>query len=157
MALHYICIVKVLSKEQIFTILFLLICIDDCSLQVSWINSGLLSCRFSYCMLNLEKMLGRNLVGLENVIIWKTLEQSLVVLVVLAACGKVDARNFEFNEIRVLNIDSPTSYLRLKGNNPNLKCSHLSVFWFILVTSFCKDDASTVEHNAADYSKKCQV
>ena len=66
--------------------------------------------------------------GLENVIIWKTLEQSLVVLVVLAACGKVDARNFEFNEIRVLNIDSPTSYLRLKGNNPNLKCSHLSVF-----------------------------
>ena len=71
-------------------------------------------------MLNLEKILGRNLVGLENVIIWKTLEQSLVVLVVLAACGKVDARNFEFNEIRVLNIDSPTSYLRLKGNNPNL-------------------------------------
>ena len=106
MALHYICTVKVLSKEQIFTILFLLICIDDCSLQVSWIKSGLLSCRFSYCMLNLEKILGRNLVGLENVIIWKTLEQSLVVLVVLAACGKPDERNFQFNEIRVLNIGS---------------------------------------------------
>ena len=44
--------------------------------------------------------------GLETVIIWKTLEQSLVVLVVLAACGKADARNFQFNEIRVLNIGS---------------------------------------------------
>ena len=44
--------------------------------------------------------------GLENVIIWKTLEQSLVVLVVLAACGKADAKHFQFNEIRVLNIGS---------------------------------------------------
>ena len=76
MALHYICFVKVLSKEQIFTILFLLICIDDCSWQVSWINSGVLSCKFSQCMLNLEKILERNLVELENIIIWKTHEQN---------------------------------------------------------------------------------
>ena len=164
MALHYICTVKVLSKEQIFTILFLLICIDDCSWQVSWINSEVLSHSFSQCILNLEKILERNLVELENIIIWKTLEQnswffsfSVFELVLVTACGRADARNFEFNEIRVLNIGSTTSYLRLKSNNPNLKCSYLSVFWFILVTSFCKDDASTVEHNAADYFKKCQV
>ena len=122
MALHYICFVKVLSKEQIFTILFLLICIDDCSWQVSWINSGVLSCWFSQCMLNLEKILEKNLVELENIIIWKTLEQnswffsfSVFELVLVTACGRADARNFEFNEIRVLNIGNTASYLCLKS------------------------------------------
>ena len=122
MALRYICFVKVLLKEQIFTILFLLICIDDCSWQVSWINSGVLSCRFSQCMLNLEKMLEKNLVELENIIIWKTLEQnswffsfSVFELVLVTACGRADARNFEFNEIRVLNIGNTASYLCLKS------------------------------------------
>ena len=73
-------------------------------------------------MLNLEKILERNLVELENIIIWKTLEQILnflfffvFELVVVAACGRANARNFEFNEIRVLNIGSTASYLCLKS------------------------------------------
>lgn len=86
------------------------------------------------CMSNLEKILERNLVELENIILWKTLEQNpwlssfcVLELLVVAARGKADAKdsNFEFNKIIVLNIGDAAFYLCLKRTDPNHKCFHL--------------------------------
>ena len=120
MALRYICFVKVLLKEQIFTILFLLICIDDCSWQVSWINSGVLSCRFSQCMLNLEKILERNLVELENIIIWKLLITE------------------KYVKIRLKNRGSPCYYLSSRGQKIKniIKIKQKRLCPFIFLVSF---------------------
>ena len=131
------------------------------------INSGLLPCSFSQCMWRLEKILERNLVEIENIILWKTPEQnpwllpfSVFELVVVVARGSGDAKNsnFEFSKIRVLNIGDTAPYLYLKSvSDANHKCFHLSIFWFTLVNSFRRDDASTAENNAADYCNKCEI
>ena len=68
---------KSITKRTNFTFFFFFIFTDDCFWQVSCSSSGVLSCSFSACQYYPAcQILERNLVELENIILWKTLEQN---------------------------------------------------------------------------------